>query len=117
MLVDKTEFEAWMERIMGELYRISRKLDKAENRQKHLNYLNGERLYDNQEVTAAHQQAHAPAIPEQRGVEVPFDIPQDLLQRIRPARVHPQQFRRERNQASGTEGQAVGNLSDARRNG
>ena len=46
MLVDKTE----MERIMGELYRISRKLDKAENRQKHLNYLNGERLYDNQEV-------------------------------------------------------------------
>lgn len=50
MLVDKTEFEAWMERIMGELYRISRKLDKAENRQKHLNYLNGERLYDNQEV-------------------------------------------------------------------
>ena len=33
MLVDKTEFEAWMERIMGELYRISRKLDKAENRQ------------------------------------------------------------------------------------
>ena len=26
MLVDKTEFEAWMERIMGELYRISRKL-------------------------------------------------------------------------------------------
>ena len=43
MLVDKTEFEAWMERIMGELYRISRKLDKAENRQKHLNYLNGER--------------------------------------------------------------------------
>ena len=35
---------------MGELYRISRKLDKAENRQKHLNYLNGERLYDNQEV-------------------------------------------------------------------
>ena len=35
MLVDKTEFEAWMERIMGELYRISRKLDKAENRQKH----------------------------------------------------------------------------------
>ena len=42
MLVDKTEFEAWMERIMGELYRISRKLDKAENRQKHLNYLNGE---------------------------------------------------------------------------
>ena len=38
MLVDKTEFEAWMERIMGELYRISRKLDKAENRQKHLNY-------------------------------------------------------------------------------
>ena len=41
MLVDKTEFEAWMERIMGELYRISRKLDKAENRQKHLNYLNG----------------------------------------------------------------------------
>ena len=50
MLVDKIEFEAWMERIMGELYRISRKLDKAENRQKHLNYLNGERLYDNQEV-------------------------------------------------------------------
>lgn len=50
MLVDKTEFEAWMERIMGELYRISRKMDKAENRQKHLNYLNGERLYDNQEV-------------------------------------------------------------------
>lgn len=48
MLVDKIEFEAWMERIMGELYRISRKLDKAENRQKHLNYLNGERLYDNQ---------------------------------------------------------------------
>ena len=33
-----------------DLYRISRKLDKAENRQKHLNYLNGERLYDNQEV-------------------------------------------------------------------
>ena len=29
MLVDKTEFEAWMERIMGELYRISRKLDKG----------------------------------------------------------------------------------------
>jgi hypothetical protein len=50
MLVDKTEFEAWMERIMGELYRISRKLDKAETREKHLNYLNGERLYDNQEV-------------------------------------------------------------------
>ena len=25
-------------------------MDKAENRQKHLNYLNGERLYDNQEV-------------------------------------------------------------------
>ncbi len=47
MLVDKTEFEAWMERIMGELYRISRKLDKAENRQKHLN---GEQLYDNQEM-------------------------------------------------------------------
>ena len=23
MLVDKTEFEAWMERIMGELYRMS----------------------------------------------------------------------------------------------
>ena len=40
--------------------------------------------------TAAHQQAHAPAIPEQRGIEIPFDIPQDLLQRIRPARVHPQ---------------------------
>ena len=39
-----------MERIMGELYRISRKLDKAETREKHLNYLNGERLYDNQEV-------------------------------------------------------------------
>ncbi len=34
----------------GELYRISRKLDKAETREKHLNYLNGERLYDNQEV-------------------------------------------------------------------
>lgn len=67
--------------------------------------------------TAAHQQAHAPAIPEQRGVEVPFDIPQDLLQGIRPARVHPQQFRRERNQASGTEGQIVGNLSDAQRTG
>ena len=50
MLVDKVEFEAWMERIMGELYRISRKLDKAEAREKHLNYLNGERLYDNQEV-------------------------------------------------------------------
>lgn len=47
MLVDKTEFEAWMGRIMGELYRISRKLDKAENRQKHLN---GEQLYDNQEM-------------------------------------------------------------------
>ena len=27
MLVDKTEFEAWMERIIGELYRISRKQD------------------------------------------------------------------------------------------
>ncbi len=27
-----------------------RKLDKAETREKHLNYLNGERLYDNQEV-------------------------------------------------------------------
>lgn len=50
MLVDKTEFEAWMERIMGELYRISRKLDKAETREKYLNYLNGECLYDNQEV-------------------------------------------------------------------
>ena len=50
MLVDKTEFEAWMERIMGELYRISRKLDKGGNEEKHLNYLNGERLYDNQEV-------------------------------------------------------------------
>jgi len=50
MLVDKAEFEAWMERIMGELYRISRKQDKAEAREKHLNYLNGERLYDNQEV-------------------------------------------------------------------
>lgn len=34
MLVDKTEFEAWMERIMGELYRISRKLDKAGDRGK-----------------------------------------------------------------------------------
>ena len=63
MLVDKTEFEAWMERIMGELYRISRKLDKAETREKHLNYLNGERLYDNQEVVA-HQQTHAATIPE-----------------------------------------------------
>ncbi len=50
MLVDKTGFEAWMERIMGELYRISRKLDKVETREKYLNYLNGERLYDNQEV-------------------------------------------------------------------
>ena len=37
MLVDKTEFEVWMERIMGELYRISRKMDKAETRAKHLN--------------------------------------------------------------------------------
>ena len=58
MLVDKTEFEAWMERIMGELYRISRKLDKAETREKHLNYLNGERLYDNQEVCCASANAH-----------------------------------------------------------
>ena len=112
MLVDKTEFEAWMERIMGELYRISRKLDKAENRQKHLAVRQPGGV-----PTAAHQQAHAPAIPEQRGIEIPFNIPQDLLQGIRPARVHPQQLRRERNQASGTEGQAVGNLSDARRNG
>ena len=29
---------------------LIRKLDKAETREKHLNYLNGERLYDNQEV-------------------------------------------------------------------
>ena len=50
MYIDKDEFTAWMERIMGELYRISRKLDKAETREKHLNYLDGERLYDNQEV-------------------------------------------------------------------
>ena len=74
MLVDKTEFEAWMERIMGELYRISRKLDKAETREKHLNYLNGERLYDNQEV----------------------------LQGVGFARVHPQQLRRERDKTAGT---------------
>lgn len=59
MLVDKTEFEAWMERIMGELYRISRKLDKAETREKHLNYLNGERLYDNQEVCCCCASANA----------------------------------------------------------
>lgn len=66
MLVDKTEFEAWMERIMGELYRISRKLDKAETREKYLNYLNGERLYgqSGSMLVAAHQQTHAATIPE-----------------------------------------------------
>ena len=127
MLVDKTEFEAWMERIMGELYRISRKLDKAENRQKHLNYLNGERLYDNQEVCQLLRISKRTLQRYRNNGALKFhsiyhktyykESDLHLLQGIRPARVHPQQLRRERNQASGTEGQAVGNLSDARRNG
>ena len=31
MLVDKTEFEAWMERIMGELYRIWTRRKRGKN--------------------------------------------------------------------------------------
>ena len=130
MLVDKTEFEAWMERIMGELYRISRKLDKAENRQKHLNYLNGERLYDNQEVCQLlriskrtlqryrnngalkfHSIYHKTYYKESDVLEFISQNMEEVLQGGTKV------LRRERNQASVTEGQAVGNLSDARRNG
>jgi len=104
MLVDKTEFEAWMERIMGELYRISRKLDKAETREKHLNYLNGERLYDNQEVCLLLRisKRTLQRYRNNGGVEVLFDISQDILQGVGLARVHPQQLRRERDKTAGT---------------
>ena len=90
MLVDKTEFEAWMERIMGELYRISRKLDKAETREKHLNYLNGERLYDNQEVCLLLRisKRTLQRYRNNGGVEVLFDISQDILQGVGLTRVH-----------------------------
>ena len=101
MLVDKTEFEAWMERIMGELYRISRKLDKAETREKHLNYLNGERLYDNQEVCLLLRISKR-TLQRYRNNGVLFDISQDILQGVGLARVHPQQLRRERDKTAGT---------------
>ena len=50
MLVDKTEFEAWMERIMVSCTASHGNWTRRKRREKHLNYLNGERLYDNQEV-------------------------------------------------------------------
>ena len=47
MYIDREDFIAWMERIMGELYRISRKLDRLVGGH---NYLDGERLLDNQDL-------------------------------------------------------------------
>ena len=99
MLVDKTEFEAWMERIMGELYRISRKLDKAETREKHLNYLNGERLYDNQEVCLLLRISKRTLQRYRNNGVLKF---YSILQGVGLARVHPQQLRRERDKTAGT---------------
>ena len=53
MLVDKTEFEAWMERIMDRFDMQDKKMDKVIKGRNCLDgeeLLNGERLYDNQEV-------------------------------------------------------------------
>ena len=104
MLVDKTEFEAWMERIMGELYRISRKLDKAETREKHLNYLDGERLYDNQEVCLLLRISKR-TLQRYRnnGVLKFYSIYHKTYYKgVGLARVHPQQLRRERDKTAGT---------------
>lgn len=65
MLVDKTEFEAWMERIMGELYRISRKLDKAETgKAPELPERRASVRQSGSMPVVAHQQTHAATIPE-----------------------------------------------------
>lgn len=47
MIIDKENFEAWMERIMDRLDRQDRKLDKMSQRR---NMLDGELLLDNQDL-------------------------------------------------------------------
>lgn len=47
MYIDKERFEAWMERLLERLEMIERALEKLTRRQ---NMLDGERLYDNQDV-------------------------------------------------------------------
>ena len=46
--LDKETFEAYMERLLGQVERVVGALDKKDKKPQ--NYLNGERLYDNQEV-------------------------------------------------------------------
>ncbi len=47
MYIDKENFEAWMERIMTRFDKQDRTLDKMNQQQ---NMLDGERLYDNQDL-------------------------------------------------------------------
>lgn len=47
MIIDKENFEAWMERIMDRLDRQDKKLDKVSQRR---NMLDGELLLDNQDL-------------------------------------------------------------------
>jgi hypothetical protein len=47
MYLDKENFEAWMERIMGRFDHTDKALEKLNKRE---NMLEGERLYDNQDI-------------------------------------------------------------------
>ena len=47
MYIDKEHFEAWMERIMDRFSRLDKTLDKMG---KHRNMLDGELLFDNQDL-------------------------------------------------------------------
>ena len=50
MYVDSNSFENWMKRIMERFDSLENKIDKSEEQDKQAQTINGERLYDNQDL-------------------------------------------------------------------
>ncbi|KAA6324318.1 hypothetical protein EZS27_026342 [termite gut metagenome] len=50
MFIESRDFEAWMKRIMERLDRLENKIDKPEEQAQKAQTIDGERLYDNQDL-------------------------------------------------------------------
>ena len=50
MFIENRDFETWMKRIMERFDRLESKIDKPDEQVKQMQTINGERLYDNQDL-------------------------------------------------------------------
>lgn len=90
MYIDKESFEVWMERIMDRFDHTDKAFEKLNKRD---NMLEGERLYDNQDICQLlNISKRLTALQEQRGLAFPFDLPQNVLQGKRCTHLYPYPF-------------------------